>query len=124
MIFLLDANALICFAGGTEPKLVNRIRSQPAGSVRVSSIVLAEVALGSENGHAPSPQLLDAILAVMPVVAFDEVAALAYARLPFRRARFDRLLAAHALSLRGTVVTSNLAAFADIPGLLVEDWTA
>jgi tRNA(fMet)-specific endonuclease VapC len=54
---------------------------------------------------------------------FDDAAARAYARMPFRRGRFDRLLAAHALSLDATVVTNNLSDFADIPGLKVEDWT-
>ncbi|PMZ78725.1 VapC toxin family PIN domain ribonuclease, partial [Pseudomonas sp. FW306-2-11AD] len=50
-------------------------------------------------------------------------AAREYARLPFKRARFDRLLAAHALSLGATIVTNNEADFADVPGLRVENWS-
>lgn len=123
MIFLVDANVLIYLASGRYPDLTARVGAQAAGTVRVSSIVLAEVALGSESGLAPSPEVLDALLALMPVIPFDEAAARAYARLPFRRARFDRLLAAHALSLDAIVVTTNLADFADIPGLQVADWT-
>jgi tRNA(fMet)-specific endonuclease VapC len=123
VIFLVDANVLIYLASGRYPYLNTRIGAQAAGTVRVSSIVLAEVALGSENGLAPSPEVLDALLALMPVIPFDEAAARAYAQLPFRRARFDRLLGAHALSLDAVVVTTNTADFADIPGLRVEDWT-
>ena len=36
---------------------------------------------------------------------------------------FDRLLAAHALSIGATVVTNNEFDFADVPGLKVENWT-
>jgi tRNA(fMet)-specific endonuclease VapC len=57
------------------------------------------------------------------MLPFDEAAARAYARLPFKRARFHRLLAAHALSIGAAVVTGNVTDFADIPGLQVEDWT-
>ena len=59
----------------------------------------------------------------MPILPFDEAAARCYAQLPFRRGRFDRLLAAHALSLGSTVITDNEADFADIPGLTIENWT-
>ena len=44
-------------------------------------------------------------------------------KLPFKRARFDRLLAAHALSLGVTIITNNEADFADVPELAVENWT-
>ena len=57
------------------------------------------------------------------LLPFDEAAVRAYAALPFRRGSFDRLIAAHALALDLTLVTSNVRDFADIPGLLVENWT-
>jgi len=64
-----------------------------------------------------------AVVAAVPLVPFDEPAARLYATLPFSRGRFDRLLAAHALSLGATIVTNNGADFADVPGLVIEDWT-
>ena len=39
-------------------------------------------------------------------------------------ARFDRLIAAHALSLGLTLVTDNERDFADVPELTVENWTS
>jgi tRNA(fMet)-specific endonuclease VapC len=66
---------------------------------------------------------LRAFIEEVPVLDFDYKAALAYASLPFRRASYDRLIAAHALSHGLTVVTDNVAHFADIPGLRVENWT-
>ncbi len=35
---------------------------------------------------------------------------------------FDRMIAAHALSLGATLVTNNQADFAGIPGLVTENW--
>ena len=58
-----------------------------------------------------------------PVVPFDQAAAQIYARLPFRRHRFDRLIAAHALALDVTLVTANERDFRDIAALRVENWT-
>ena len=37
-------------------------------------------------------------------------------------ARFDRLLAAHALCFDAAIVTNNNAVLADVPGLRVENW--
>jgi tRNA(fMet)-specific endonuclease VapC len=66
----------------------------------------------------------EAFFAVVEVLPFDKVAARTYATMPFRRARFDRLIAAHALSLDLTLVTANVRDFADVPGLRVENWVA
>ena len=66
---------------------------------------------------------LHAFVEEVPVLDFDFKAALAYAALPFRRASYDRLIAAHALSHDLIVVTDNEADFADVPGLRVENWT-
>ena len=93
------------------------------GSIVISTIAFAEVAMGSANGKPPPMALLDAFLSEVPLVPFDEAAARAYARLPFKRARLDRLIAAHALSLDLTVITADEGGFADIPGLRVENWT-
>lgn len=59
----------------------------------------------------------------IPVLPFDEQAAHKYAIIPFKRASYDRLIAAHALALGVTLVTDNEADFADVPGLSVENWT-
>ena len=71
----------------------------------------------------PSADVLDAFAAEIPVLAFDQAAGRAYAGLPFKRGRFDRLIGAHALSRGLTLVTNNERDFADIPGLKIENWT-
>ena len=121
--YLIDADAaLLSMDGGYEP-LTARIGRCAPGEIAISTISFAEIAYGTQAGKPPPPHVLEAFIAVIPLVAFDGAAARAYARLPFKRARFDRLLAAHALSIGATVVTNNEGDFADVPGLKVENWT-
>jgi tRNA(fMet)-specific endonuclease VapC len=122
--YLLDANVIILALGGTGGALRDRLAATPVEELVTSTIVLAELEHGTLRGLPPTSEQLAAFFARVRVLPFDEDAARAYARLPFRRGRFDRLIAGHALSLGLTVITSNLADFADVPGLLVEDWTA
>jgi tRNA(fMet)-specific endonuclease VapC len=103
--------------------LGDRLSQCYPGEVGLSVISFAEVALGSNLGKPPPPEILEKFVSAIPLVAFDEAAARAYAKLPFKRARFDRLLAAHALSLDAVIITNNEGDFADVPGLKVENWT-
>jgi tRNA(fMet)-specific endonuclease VapC len=77
---------------------------------------------GSVNEKPPELNRLHVLTEEMPVLPFDMAAARTYASIPFRRASYDRLIAAHALSLGLTVVTENIKHFADVPGLKVENW--
>ncbi len=54
---------------------------------------------------------------------FDAEAAEYFATIPFKRGKFDRLIAAQALSRDLAIVTNNERDFADVPGLKVENWT-
>lgn len=119
----MDANTAVYAMDGAYPALRDRITEFEPGEIAISAISYAEVAYGTYVGKPPAQAVLDAFTAEIPLIPFDEAAAREYARLPFKRARFDRLLAAHALSIGATVVTNNEADFADVPGLVVENWT-
>lgn len=120
--FLLDSNIAIYALQGRSERLRTNFVDQPVGSLHISSISLAEIAIGYGSHLREVPEAI-AFLEIVKPVAFDEEAAMTYGRLPFKRARFDRLIAAHALSLDLTLVTNNEADFADIPGLRIENWT-
>lgn len=123
MKYLIDANCVIYLFAGNHPKLSRRIQQTELGDIGLSMIVFAELLMRIAQGKPPSPEGLDRLTRQMPLVPFDEAAARAYARTPFRRARFDRLLAGHALALGLPIITANHKDFADIPTLKVEDWT-
>ncbi len=121
--FLIDADCTVYALDGQNQILRERISASVPGTIAISAISFAEVHYGTLAGKSPPPSVLDAFIEIIPLLAFDEAAARAYAKLPFKRARFDRLLAAHALSIGAVIVTNNEADFADIPGLKLENWT-
>jgi tRNA(fMet)-specific endonuclease VapC len=123
MRYLLDSNIVIMAMTGLSPRLRENMALADEDELVTSSIVFAEVAYGSERGKLPSLQDLHRFAAKVPVLDFDYRAAQAYAKLPFKRASFDRLIAAHALSYDLTVVTENVRPFTDVPDLQVENWT-
>ncbi|WP_343888010.1 type II toxin-antitoxin system VapC family toxin [Sphingomonas oligophenolica] len=119
---MLDSDICIYLLKGASEKLSAKVADQAARSVVISAVTLAEVGLGYGAEVNDAPEMLD-FRRNIPVVDFDEVAAGIYATLPFKRGRFDRLIAAHALALGLTLVTNNERDFADIPGLKLENWT-
>jgi tRNA(fMet)-specific endonuclease VapC len=123
MKYLLDSNILIGIAIAANDRLRAKVAACDAGDLATSAISFAEVAYGSMRGKPPLLDDLGALIEEVEVLPFDYAAALVYANLPFKRASYDRLIAAHALSLGLTVVTDNEADFADVPGLRVENWT-
>jgi len=120
---MLDANPIIALLSGGSAALFERVSGQEEGALVTSAIAFGEVALGSWQGRRPSLEVLDRFATRVPVLPFDDLAARQYAQLPLRPGSYDRLIAAHALSLGLTLVTNNERDFADIPGLRVENWT-
>lgn len=123
MKYLLDSNILIALGLDADEAIVNRAAQCDADEMVTSAVAFAEVVHGSERGKPPPLDRLAIIAEEIPVLPFDEPAARAYAAIPFKRASYDRLIAAHALSLGLIVVTANEKHFADVPGLMVENWT-
>jgi tRNA(fMet)-specific endonuclease VapC len=96
----------------------------------MSSITLAEFRFGAEVRRSKRlHQLIDVLIAELRVVPFDGAAADEYGRIAATlRARgrpigmADSMLAGHARSLDCAMVTRNVAHFARVAGLRVEDW--
>jgi tRNA(fMet)-specific endonuclease VapC len=117
--FLLDSNIGIYLLQGNAPVAAARLQAIELGSVVTSSICLSEMLIGLRPAEQ---RVLEGLLQQITVLPFDYTAAHQYAKLPFKRRGFDRLIAAHALALDLTVITANVIDFADVPGLRVENW--
>ena len=123
MKYLLDSNIIVYLTMNSNEHVVRRVAECDEGDLVTSAVALAEVAYGSLNALPPAIEQLQAFIEEVPVLDFDYKAAIAYATLPFKRGSFDRLIAAHALSHGLTIITHNEKHFADVPGLVVENWT-
>jgi tRNA(fMet)-specific endonuclease VapC len=126
--FLIDTNIAIHARDGTEAVLDKL--AEHDGEVLLSSLSLTEL----QRGVLKEPRFtalrqarLEVLLRAIPVIPFDEAAALAYGRIiaqcGWAKGRdFDRMIAAHAIGSGSVLVTDNEADFRDIPGLEVESW--
>ncbi|MGN6377204.1 MAG: type II toxin-antitoxin system VapC family toxin [Sphingomonas sp.] len=121
--FLLDSNVCIYLLEGLSDEA--RVRSERCrpGELVTSSIAYAEVIRGLPAWSDAAEGAIAAFFDIVAIEPFDAAAARHCRQVPFRRGKFDRLIAAHAMALDLTLVTNNERDLADVPGLRVEDWT-
>ena len=128
-MYLLDTNVCLDFAFARSDILRSRIRAQNGRNMAISAITLAELRFGAQRPEADAADeaRVDVFVSILRVHNFDRVAAERYGQFAgfsaVRRGSFDRLIAAHALALGCVLVTNNTRDFADIPGLVIENWT-
>jgi tRNA(fMet)-specific endonuclease VapC len=132
MKYMLDTNTCIYLILKRPPEVLKRLEQQFEGDVVMSAITYAELRAGVEmksRDRVRDEAALGALVARIPVQAFDEASADAYAiarkaRPERKRDAMDRLIAAHAISLNLVLVTNNEADFKAYPGIVVENWVA
>jgi len=126
--FLLDTDVAIHLRDGDS--VVTEKVGALDGAVLMSIITRVELEGGvyREPAYAQIKRArLDAILAAVPTIAFDNAAAEAYGAIVAsagysRRKLLDRMIAAQALVHRASLVTMNTDDYSDIPGLLLIAW--
>jgi tRNA(fMet)-specific endonuclease VapC len=128
--YLIDTNIAIHARDGTESVLSKLV--QHDGEVLLSALSLVEL----QRGLYRDPELaklrqarLNVLLRSLPVVPFDAAAAIEYGRIIaqcgwIRRRDYDRMIAAHAISIGSILVTDNEADFSDIPSLAIANWVS
>lgn len=131
-LYFPDTDTCIDALRGRFPSIERRMRRRSPASIRVASIVQAELLLGAEKSVEPERTRSTVIAFLRPfdVADFDSAAATAYARI---RAELegrgevigpnDLILAATVLSRGGILVTRNAREFERVQGLATENWT-
>jgi tRNA(fMet)-specific endonuclease VapC len=131
MKYMLDTNICIYLMKHQPPAVARRFAECRQGDVVISAITLAELEYGvrasGEANRQQNRQALDALVELIPSVAFDAPAAAMYAEVRAaipdrRRDALDKLIASHARSLGLTLVTNNLDDFRAYPGVVLENW--
>jgi len=130
MRYLLDTNICVHLIQRQPPELLRRFQKFDYGDLVISVVTLAELRHGVERDPSikrEAEKALDNLLTYLPVLPLDYSVAVQYGIFAAivrdrRRDAFDRLIAAHAASLKLTLITNNEADFRIYPGLEVENW--
>ena len=130
--YMLDTNICIYLMKHQPPQVAERFQQCRVGDVVISAVTAAELEYGVVTSGATAARNREALrqfLLEVPVAPFDGSAAVAYGPVRWAtRARcrdaLDKLIAAHAIALETTLVTTNPADFQAYPGLRIENWVA
>ena len=129
-MILLDTNICIYIISAKPAEVLARFKRFQLGDIGLCSVVAAELALGvAKSGSARNRQALEMFLAPLTIYPFDAASVWVYGELRADLERrgnpigsLDTMIAAHALSMRATLVTNNTREFLKVPGLLLDNW--
>lgn len=135
-MYLLDTTVWIDLLRTNSPSIRRRLSAHNKSVIGLSIITACELQYGLDRRAAKHPHLrakeqhlLSAILAPFDVFAIDHAVVEIYGRVRTvlensgtAIGALDTFIAAQALSLGATLVTSNTKEFARVPGLQIEDW--
>jgi tRNA(fMet)-specific endonuclease VapC len=121
--YLLDTNICIYLMNEQLESVIARFKRCRKGEVVISAVTWAELTCGLDIHHEESQ--FDDLITAIQIVPFDVKAAAMFGKLsqqfPNRKSSFDRMIAAHALALKATLVTNNVADFVSY-GVKLENW--
>jgi tRNA(fMet)-specific endonuclease VapC len=129
-VILLDTNTCIYIINNRPPNVLEKFCKYKAGEVGISSIAASELAYGvAKSGSLKNRKALEMFLAPLQILPFDSQCLWFYADLRASLEKqgqsigpMDTLIAAHALSIGGTLVTNNVKELVRVPKLKLENW--
>ena len=129
--YLLDTNACIHIVNDTSPAVVARFSAESPATVRLCSVVKAELLFGARKSQRVARALagLERFFQPLPSLPFDDECAHEYGKIHADLERAgtpiganDLMIAAIARHHDLVVVTHNVDEFTRVAGLAVEDW--
>ena len=132
-MYMLDTNMCIFIIKKKNANVLEQLKKKRKMGLFISSITLAELEFGIENANIEYKEknkiaLLE-FLSIMEIKYFNENAVKEYGILKKDLkdrncliGPLDMLIAAHAKSLKMTLVTNNTSEFSRIKDLKIEDW--
>lgn len=129
--YLLDTNICIYIRRERPQAVKERFKILPPGSTAISVITYGELAYGVRKSPDPykAMMILEELAALIPVLPMAADAAEIYGTIRSDLAAHGELIgnndlwiAAHARSLKMTLVTNNENEFQRVDGLTIENW--
>lgn len=130
-MYLLDTDICIYLLRGKATLVAQRLREVPMDEIGTTAITVAELRFGALRSIKPGENTarVEQFLAPLTRVAFDELAAIHFARIKAELSAIgqligpmDMLIAATALAARATLVTNNVREYQRVRSLRVENW--
>ena len=130
--YLLDTNIVSAVVRAPGGRLAERLSAMPRSEFGISIIVACELRYGAARKRSPRlSSQLEAVLEGVDILPLEEEADRHYGEIRTELERIGRpighndlLIAAHARTLKATLVTHNTGEFARVPGLVIENWLA
>ena len=137
-MYVLDTTVLVDLIRTRSARIKRNLREHSKSTIGISVVTACELQYGIERAaerhsafKAEQETLLAQLLAPLEIFALDSDVMATYGHVRATLARtgesigpLDTFIAAHALSLGATLVTSNVKEFQRVPGLTVKDWAA
>ena len=128
--YLLDTNICIYVINARPPAVLARFMAHEIDGLGISAITASELYWGvCKSGSSRNKTTLDKFLSPLTILDYDQTAAQHYGELRAYLEQqgtpigpLDQQIAAHALALNLTLVTTNVREFDRVPGLRVENW--
>jgi tRNA(fMet)-specific endonuclease VapC len=130
--YMLDTDICSYVMKRSHDPLLKRLQKVPVSDVCISVVTKCELLYGAEVSprQRQDEAALNAFLGYVEVLELPDKASSHYAQIRAHLKKAgamiggnDLLIAAHARSLRLTLVTHNTREFSRVPKLAVEDWT-
>jgi len=129
-LYLLDTNTLSSLIRQPQGRVAERIEEVGEENVVTSVIVACELRYGAaKRGSRRLTKQVEAVLGALTVRALESDVERSYAAIRVALEKkgtligaHDMLIAAHARALDAVCVTDNVAGFARVPALKVENW--